>query len=133
MRTFFGAVLFTCISTIIGATSVMADDADCCTVTVGPMIVFTEDPIILAGDGVDFHANVDEVYFDAGDCVVFIDYPDNTTSTYPETSEFQVHRLTLSPHVAAHPAFAKYGTELTLSEVATAAAEICSPTELVTN
>lgn len=129
MLKFFGAVLAILFSMMGTAFAQSVDDTDCdCTVAMGPPIVFTEDPLILADEGVSFHAVVEEVYFDAGDCVVFINFPDGATSTYQEATGHEVHRLKLAPHVAEHPAFAEYGAELTLSEVASGAADVCSPT-----
>lgn len=133
MQKFFGAVLAILLFSSFSAAAQSAEDTDCdCTVTLGPAIVFTEDPLIIAEAGIDFHAVVEEVYYDAGECVVFINFPDGATSTYQEVTMggmYEVHRLKLAPHVAAHPAFAPYGDELTLSEVSIGASDVCSPTD----
>jgi hypothetical protein len=111
------------------AFSAFAEECDCgVTVTMGPPIVFSEDPILLVDGSFGFHAQVDEIYFDAGECVVLVTFPDGDTAAYTEASGHEVRRLKLAPHIAAHPAFAGMGGELTLGEVSAGAAKICSPT-----
>jgi len=106
-----------------------------CTVTVGPPIVFTEDPLILESESDPHYFMVEEVFVDVGECVIFISYQTGITSTYNEVTKgglYKVHKLRLSERVTKeYPAFAKYPTEteLTLSEVMNAAVDECLPTE----
>jgi len=93
-------------------------------------IVFTEDPLILAEEDTDFHTEVDEVYFKAGECVIFLTYPDGVTSKYREATGHEVQMLTLSPQVRQHSAFAGLPAEVTLAEVSSAAAAVCWPSSL---
>jgi hypothetical protein len=123
-----GAVILTLTAALAATAGIALAECDC-TVTFGPPIVFTEDPLVFAAEDVNYHAIVEEVYFDAGECVVFINYPDGLTSTYTEAAGYEVHKLTLAAHVAAHPAFLGKPSELTLSEVAGAAADVCSLSE----
>jgi len=115
--------ILTAVVAIVFGGQVAIAQCDC----LGGTIIFTEDPLILAEEDVDFHTEVDEVYFDAGECVVFLTFPDGMSSSYREATGHEVQKLTLSAQVAEHPAFAGLPAEVTLAEVSSAAAAVCWP------
>ncbi len=125
MRTILRAAVF---GSILAGVSANAGVAECdCEVSVGPAIYFSEDPLVLADENVPYHSRVEEVYYDAGDCVVYIELvEEGQPETYQEGAH-EVKKFTMLPHVRQHPAFANLPAELTLTELTQAAREVCFP------
>ena len=108
--------------------------AECnCTVTVGPPIIFSDDPLILANEvGVTYHTEIyHEVKYLGGKCFVPVEYLDGVTKAYQGIDGYLFHRITFSPPMSpsADPALRLFSVDLTLDEVLGLVSDICPPSE----
>jgi len=114
-------------------TTASAQSACNCTVTVGPPIVFSDDPLIFENEvDVTYHTEIyREVKYLDGECFVPVEYLDGVTKAYQGIDGYLFHRITFSPPMSpsADPALRLFSVDLTLDEVLGLVSDICPPSE----